>query len=148
MVIFLSKFRIQRIVALFEQRQHFPYVGQAFAIKREVIQKKTGESSCDIVYGVTSQNALDASPADILSTNRNHWCIENPCHYILDWVYDEDRCRIRTGHGPENITRLRRFAIGVVKAVSSKGVSETMRDLLMNTRRVFDYLKMTQNTAG
>ncbi|VAW78803.1 hypothetical protein MNBD_GAMMA13-2126, partial [hydrothermal vent metagenome] len=26
-------------------------------------------------------------------------------------VRDEDRCTIRTGHGPENITRLRRFAI-------------------------------------
>jgi predicted transposase YbfD/YdcC len=126
----------------------FPYVAQAFAIKREVIQKKTGEKSCEIIYGITSQSALDASPADILRTNRNHWCIENPCHYILDWVYDEDRCRIRTGHGPENITRLRRFAISVIKAVSSKGVAETTRDLLMNTRRVFDYLKLTRNTTG
>ena len=126
----------------------FPYVAQAFAIKREVIEKKTGETSCEIAYGVTSQSTLDASPADILHTNRNHWCIENSCHYILDWNYDEDRCRIRTGHGPENMTRLRRFAIGVIKAVSSKGVAETMRHLAMNTRMVFDYLKMTKNTMG
>ncbi len=31
------------------------------------------------------------------------------CHYMIDWNYDEDRSRIRTGYGPENITRLRRF---------------------------------------
>ena len=68
------------------------------------------------------------------------------CHYILDWNFDEDRCRIRTGYGPENISRIRRFAIGAIKAISSKGVAETMRDLVMNIRLVFDYLKMSKNT--
>ena len=48
----------------------------------------------------------------IVATGR----IENSCHYIIDWNYDEDRSRIRTGYGPENITRLRRFAIGVIKS--------------------------------
>lgn len=38
-------------------------------------------------------------------------------------------------------------ACTIVKAVSSKGVSETMRELLMNTRRLFDYLKLTRNTV-
>ena len=33
----------------------FPYVGQAFAIERQVIEKKTGKTSCEIAYGVTSQ---------------------------------------------------------------------------------------------
>jgi hypothetical protein len=42
--------------------------------------------------------------------------VQTSCHYILDWNYDEDRCRIRTGRGPENITRLRRFAISLVKS--------------------------------
>lgn len=32
---------------------------------------------------------------------------------------DEDRSRLRTGHGLQNITRLRRFAIDVIR---SKGV--------------------------
>ena len=77
---------------------------------------------------------------DVLRTNRSHGCIENSGHYILDWNYDEDRCRIRSGYGAENISRIRRLAICVIKAVSSKGVAETMRDL------VFDYLKMTKNT--
>lgn len=126
----------------------FPYVGQAFAIERETISKKTGKVSNELVYGITSQATFDADPRKILDTNRKHWCIENSCHYILDWAYDEDRCRIRTGQGPENITRLRRFAIGVIKSTSSKGVTETMRKLTMNLRMVFDYLKMTKNSMG
>lgn len=126
----------------------FPYVAQAFAIERVVIHKKSGKRSCEIAYGITSQADDDASAIDILNTNRNHWCIENSCHYILDWNYDEDRCRIRTRYGPENISRIRRFAIGVIKAISSNGVAETMRKLTMNVRSVFDYLKMTKNSIG
>ena len=126
----------------------FPYVGQAFAIEREVIFKKTGKVSNELVYGITSQATFEADARQILNTNRKHWCIENSCHYILDWAFDEDRCRIRTGYGPENITRLRRFAISVIKATSSQGVTETMRTLTMNVRMVFDYLKMTKNSLG
>ena len=127
---------------------NFPYVGQAFVVEREAISKKTGKVSRELAYGITSQTSVDASAAEILSTNREHWCIENSCHYILDWTYDEDRCRIRTGYGPENISRLRRFAIGAIKAVSSQGVAATTRMLTMNVRLVFDYLKMTENSLG
>ena len=125
----------------------FPHVGQAFAIERESTEKKSKKTSRELVYGITSQADFDASAAKILEINRGHWCIENSCHYILDWCFDEDRCRIRTGHGPENITRLRRFVIGIIKATSSKGVAETMRKLTMNVRMVFDYLKMTKNSV-
>ncbi len=126
----------------------FPYVAQVFAIQREVFHKKTKKTSCELIYGITSQKNIEAKPVDILRSNRAHWCIENSCHYILDWNYNEDRCRIRTQYGPENITRIRRFAIGVIKAISLKGVAETMRDLTMNVRLVFDYLKMTKNSLG
>ena len=72
--------------------------------------------------------------------------IENSCHYIIDWNYDEDRSRVRTGAGPENLTRLRRFAVGLIKNKKVKSVSQKMRQLLLNTRAVFDYLKMSQNS--
>jgi predicted transposase YbfD/YdcC len=126
----------------------FPYVAQAFAIERTATNKKTGHVSHEIAYGITSQAHYEATPLDVLHTNRRHWCIENSCHYILDWNYDEDRCRIRSGYGPENISRIRRFAISAIKAISSKGVAETLRMLTMNTRLVFDYLKMTANSLA
>ncbi len=40
----------------------------------------------------------------LLTINRGHWTIQS-VHNIIDWNYDENRSRIRTGHGPENITR-------------------------------------------
>jgi predicted transposase YbfD/YdcC len=127
---------------------NFPHVSQAFMVKRDTIDKKTGKERHETVYGITSQPPKQANARQILKDNRGHWCIENSCHYIIDWNYDEDRCRIRTGHGPENITRLRRFAVGLMKMKKVKTVAEKMRELNKNTRLVFDYLKMTQNTCG
>jgi predicted transposase YbfD/YdcC len=126
---------------------NFPYVGQAFVIERESIQKKTGQYTCEIAYGLTSRTPELADPQRVLRSNRGHWCIENSCHYILDWNYDEDRSRIRKGHGPENISRLRRFAIGVIKSKGTRSVAQKMRELTRNARLVFDYLKMTKNSC-
>jgi len=126
---------------------NFPHVGQAFLIQRESTDKKTGEYSCEICYGITSRTPEQADPQRVLATNRGHWSIENSCHYIIDWNYDEDRSRIRTGHGPENITRLRRFAITLIKAKGARSVAQKMRQLTRNVRLVFDYLRMTKNSC-
>jgi predicted transposase YbfD/YdcC len=126
----------------------FPHVRQAFLIERHATEKKSGIRSCEIAYGITSRTAQQADPQRLLNVNRGHWTIENSCHYIIDWNYDEDRSRIRTGYGPENITRLRRFAIGVIKSKSVRSVAQKMRELTRNVRLVFDYLRMTNNSCA
>lgn len=126
----------------------FPHVGQAFVIERESIEKKTGKLSKETAYGITSRTREQADAQRILKTNRDHWSIENSCHYIIDWNYDEDRGRIRTGYGPENITRLRRFAVGILKSRGVSNVAQKLRQLQRNTRMVFDYLRMTENSCA
>lgn len=101
-----------------------------------------------MAYGITSQSAKEADAQSVLATNRGHWCIENSCHYVIDWNYDEDRSRISVGYSPENITPLRRFAIGVIKSKSVSSVAQKMRQLTRNVRMVFDYLKMTKNSCA
>jgi predicted transposase YbfD/YdcC len=125
----------------------FPHVQQTIMIERESVEKKSGKISHDIAYGITSRNPDEADPQQLLAINRGHWSIENCCHYILDWNFDEDRSRIRTGYGPENISRLRRFAIGVIKAKPGRSVAQKMRQLTRNVRLVFDYLRMTKNSC-
>ena len=126
----------------------FPHVGQVFLIERIVVNQKTGKSSRDLAYGITSRSPQQTDPKRLLEINRGHWTIENSCHYILDWNFDEDRCRIRTGYGPENVTRLRRFAIGLIKSKGVKNVAQKIRQLNKNTRLVFDYLRMTANSCA
>jgi predicted transposase YbfD/YdcC len=126
----------------------FPHVGQVFLIERESIEKKTGEYSREIALGITSRTPQQASPQRVLAVNRGHWSIES-VHYLIDWNYDEDRSRIRTGFGPENITRLRRFAVGILKSFQkpAQSIAAMMRTLCFRTRLVFDYLRMTKNSV-
>lgn len=124
---------------------NFPYVGQVFAIERHSIEKKTGKASTETVYGVTSHTPESADAARVLAFNRSHWGVEAH-HYLLDWNWDEDRCTLRTGHGPANITRLRRLAIGLIKSKSRDSVAATISKLARNVRYVFDYLRMTNNS--
>jgi predicted transposase YbfD/YdcC len=126
----------------------FPHVGQAFLVARQVIKKKTGGYSREIAYGLTSRTPQQASPRRVLQVNRGHWAIENGCHYVLDGNYDEDRSRSRVGHGPEKITRLRRFAVGVIKSRGTRSVAQKMRQLTRHVRLVFDYLRMTENSCA
>ena len=126
----------------------FPHVGQVFRIERESLNKTTGVCRLDIALGLTSRTTHEASPQRVLAVNRSHWSIES-VHHIIDWNYDEDRSRIRTGFGPEHITRLRRFAVGILKSVQqpAHSLATMMRHLAFRTRLVFDYLRMTHNST-
>ena len=46
---------------------------------------------------------------------RGHWRVENGLHWQLDVSFDEDRRRIRKGHGAENFSRLCRIALNLLK---------------------------------
>src|SRR5207249_6526771 len=62
----------------------FPHVGQAFVIERHRTDKKSGESSLEISYGLTSRPRKEAGPQRVLKVNRGHWVIES-CDYMIDW---------------------------------------------------------------
>jgi predicted transposase YbfD/YdcC len=89
---------------------------------------------------VTSQTPAQADAQEVSVTNRGHWTIENRCHYVIDRNFDEGRSRIRTGHGPENVTRLRRFAVGALNLFghAKASISKKMANVNRNTRWVFD----------
>jgi len=44
------------------------------------------------------------------------------------------------------MTRLRRFAIGLIKSKNVYSVAQKMRQLALNVRSVFDYLKLTESS--
>ena len=120
----------------------FPHVGQAFLVERTATGKKSGKTSVEHAFGVTSH---PPDTADLLKLNRGHWKVES-VHNILDSAFDEDRLRIRTGPGPVNTARLRRFAIGLIRGQTRlrRRPSAPPRP---PSRRVLDYLRMTEKLA-
>src|SRR5262249_37891781 len=105
----------------------FPYVAQVFVIERPILKLTSGERRCEIVYGVTILSPEKASPARLLTLNRNHWCIENALHYVRDFTFDEDRCRIRKHAGARVMASLRNLAISLLRLAGAENIAAALR---------------------
>lgn len=57
-----GRIKIRKIWTTTELNGHlkFPHVKQSFVIQRESIDKKTGQSSCETAYGITSRSPEQA----------------------------------------------------------------------------------------
>jgi len=51
---------------------------------------------------------------------RGHWGIENRRHWVLDVVFKDDLCRLRTGHGAKNMAVVRHFALNLIRTIADK----------------------------
>ena len=56
------------------------------------------------------------SAKSLLEAVRAHWGIENNLHWVLDVLFDEDACRSRKNHAPENLAVIRKLAINALQA--------------------------------
>ena len=88
---------------------------QAMRIEREREILKTGKSSIEVTWSLTSLGTDRAGPEELLALVRNHWHIENRLHYVRDFTYDEDRCRAYVRHLPRNLACLTNVAIAIVR---------------------------------
>ncbi len=113
----------------------FPYVAQVFVIRRETLNLVTGEFRAEMVYGLTSLSRGKAGPARLLALNRTHWGIENGLHWIRDWAFDEDRCRIRRGQGAHVMASLRNLAISLLRLGGASQIAPALRACARNRLR-------------
>jgi len=51
---------------------------------------------------------------------RSHWAIENSLHWVMDMVFRDDECRVRTDHAPANFTTLKHIAHNIVRKAPGK----------------------------
>lgn len=64
---------------------------------------------------------------------RGHWSIENGLHHVLDVSFHEDDSRIRKNNGAQNVSRLRRIALNLLK---EKGSRYTKRPSIRGRRKI------------
>lgn len=79
----------------------------------ESIRRTGAQEQRERRYYISSIETLDAQR--MLERVRGHWGVENGLHWCLDVSFDEDRRRIRQGHGAENFSRLSRIALNLLK---------------------------------
>lgn len=63
--------------------------------------------------------SLDCDARKIGQVIRLHWGVENGLHWTLDVTFQEDACRVRTGHAPQNLALLRRIALNALNLEQS-----------------------------
>jgi predicted transposase YbfD/YdcC len=51
---------------------------------------------------------------------RSHWAVENSLHWVMDMVFRDDECRIRTDHAPANFTTLKHIALNLIRKAPGK----------------------------
>ncbi len=61
---------------------------------------------------------------------RNHWCVENELHWSLDLCFGEDQSRARIGHAGENLSRVRRLALTLLKQETTAKVGIKAKRLM------------------
>jgi predicted transposase YbfD/YdcC len=52
---------------------------------------------------------------------RSHWAIENSLHWVMDMVFRDDECRVRTDHAPANFSTIKHMAHNLIRNAPGKG---------------------------
>jgi hypothetical protein len=66
--------------------------------------------------------------------------IENGLHWVMDVVFHDDLCRLRTGHGAQNMALIRHTASNLLQSVNAKGSMKVKRKRAAWST---DFLKLT-----
>lgn len=117
----------------------FPGVRQVLQLRRTTTSK--GKRSVEVVYLICSQTMLQAQPSRVAGWIRGHWGIENGLHWVRDVTFDEDRCRVRSGAGAENMATLRNLAISLHRLAGASNIAAALRTVTRDIKRVVKLLQ-------
>ena len=46
---------------------------------------------------------------------RGHWMIENGLHWVLDMIFRDDECRVRTDNAPANFATIKHMGYNLMR---------------------------------
>lgn len=121
--------------------QQWKGLKQGFELTRERTQK--GQTTVEVVYGITSLSRERANGQRLLELTRGHGGIENGCHYRRDVTLGEDASRIRKGSAPQMLAGLRNSIIHLVKDVAP-GLASAIRRLGNSFSQALELLGLPQ----
>jgi predicted transposase YbfD/YdcC len=101
------------IVAAPQLAQHYNFPGIAAVGRIDSWRAVIGKPAKHKVRYFLASCRLSARK--LLSAARAHWGIENNLHWVLDMVFNEDACRSRKDHAPENLAVIRKLAINILQ---------------------------------
>ena len=101
-------------------------------LTRDRHDHKTGETSREHVFVITSLPADRVSPEQLADYIRGHWGIENLLHWVRDVTFDEDRSQVRTGNAAHVMASLRNLAISIHRLTGASNIAKALRNAMRN----------------
>ena len=102
-------------VGWLQERHHWPGLNGIVMVESQ--REIDGKIEHETRFYITSLMLLAAQLAGIV---RNHWAVENSLHWVMDMVFRDDECRVRTDHAPANFTTIRHMALNLLRNANGK----------------------------
>ena len=127
---------IHRQVAVFEDLSSISpqWVGIKRLIKVTRTGTRRGLPYHQVVYYMSS---LSLTAREFAIGIRSHWGIENRLHWVKDVVFQEDKCRIRTGSAPANLSLIRTIVINLLRRNGFVSLTKAIRLLAHDLEAIF-----------
>jgi hypothetical protein len=134
--------RTLRTTTILTLQQKWPGLAQGFELTRKRTLK--GKTAVEVVYGITSLKAEEASALRLLGLTRGHWGIENCLHYVRDVTLGEDGCRVRKGTAPQVLAAVRNAVIHLLAEVDASSNAAAIRRLNNHPEEALALLDLPQ----
>jgi predicted transposase YbfD/YdcC len=118
----------------------WPFLQQVFKLERSVTVQKTGQTRHEILYGITSLSAEQASPIQLLEMLRSYWGIENGLHYRRDVTLHEDETRFTKDSAAHIMSIINNIVLSLVAKSDHQFVPSARRYFAANLEKAFDLL--------
>jgi hypothetical protein len=103
---------------------NWPGLGQVCRLVRTT--QRDGKKVVEVRHAIISLPPERAQAALLLSSWREHWHIENRLHGVRDVTLGEDGCRVKLGHGPQNLAACRN-ALNLLRLNNTNGIATALR---------------------
>jgi len=120
----------------------WPFLQQVFKLERSVTVQKTGLTRHEVLYGVTSLSAEQASPKQLLEMLRSYWGIENGLHYRRDVTLREDETRFTKDSAAHIMSIINNIILGLIAKSGYQFVPSARRYLAANLDDAFNLLTL------
>ena len=118
----------------------WPFLQQVVKLERSVTIQKTGQTRHEIIYGITSLSAEQASPKQILNMLRSYWGIENGLHYRRDVTLHEDETRFTKDSAAHIMSIINNILLGLIAKTNHQFVPSARRYFAANLEDAFDLI--------
>jgi len=102
-------------VGWLQERHNWP--GLQAVVMVESRREIQGKIEQETRFYITSLVMIAALLGPVI---RSHWAIENSLHWVMDMVFRDDECRVRTEHAPANFTTIKHMAHNLIRKAPGK----------------------------